>query len=126
MNNYKPTEAELEILNVLWKNGPCTVRVVNEELNLKKRVGYTTTLKLMQIMTDKGVLERSLEGRTHIYSTLLSEEDVQRKLMDRLLETAFRGSAKKLILQALGNHNASSEELMEIKEMIKKMEEAQS
>ncbi len=126
MNDYKPTEAELEILSVIWKSGPSTVRLVNDVLNKKKNVGYTTTLKLMQIMTEKGVLSRSLDGRTHIYSSLIAEEAVQKRLMDRLLETAFRGSAKQLILQALGNHKASSEELIEIKEMIKKMEEDRS
>jgi predicted transcriptional regulator len=126
MNDYKPTDAELEILSVIWKNGPSTVRLVNDVLSKKKNVGYTTTLKLMQIMTEKGVLSRSLDGRTHIYSSLLAEEAVQKRLMDRLLETAFRGSAKQLILQALGNHKASSEELIEIKEMIKKMEEGRS
>jgi predicted transcriptional regulator len=126
MNNYKPTEAELEILSVLWEKGSSTVRTVNDILNTKKSVGYTTTLKLMQIMTEKGILDRTLKGRTHIYSPVILEEDVQKRLMDRLLETAFRGSAKKLILQALGNHRASNEELMEIKEMIKKMEEGQA
>ena len=125
MNEYKPTESELEILTVLWKKGPSTVRDVNEVLNQRKIVGYTTTLKMMQIMTEKGVLDRSLAGRTHIYSPLIMEEDVQKRLTDRLLETAFGGSAKKLILQALGNHRASSEELQEIKEMIQKMEEDQ-
>ena len=123
MNEYKPTDAELEILSVLWESGPSTVRTVNDSMNDRKNVGYTTTLKLMQIMTDKGVLERSLDGRTHIYRPLIMEEDIQQRLMKRLLDTAFRGSAKNLILQALGNHRATSEELGEIKEMIQKMEE---
>jgi len=123
MTDQRPTEAELEILAILWKNGPSTVRAVNEELNSRKNVGYTTTLKFMQIMTEKGIVERSLEGRMHIYSPLLKEEEVQSSLVNRLLETAFRGSAKTLILQALGNHRASEEELTEIKAMIKKMEE---
>lgn len=126
MNNYKPTEAELDILSILWKKGPSTVREVNDELNSKKNVGYTTTLKIMQIMTEKGVLARSLDGRTHIYSPKLLQEDIQSRLMNRLLETAFGGSAKKLIMQALGSHNASSEELMEIKEMIQKIEEGKA
>jgi BlaI family transcriptional regulator, penicillinase repressor len=123
MTDQRPTEAELEILAILWKNGPSTVRAVNEELNSRKNVGYTTTLKFMQIMTEKGIVERSLEGRMHIYSPLLKEEEVQSSLVNRLLETAFRGSAKNLILQALGNHRASEEELTEIKAMIQKMEE---
>jgi predicted transcriptional regulator len=123
MKNYKPTESELEILSVLWKNGPSTVRTVNDELSGKKNVGYTTTLKIMQIMVEKGILERSLNGRTHTYVPLVLQEDIQNRLVNKLLETAFGGSAKKLILQALGNHHASSEELDEIKQMIQKMEE---
>lgn len=123
MPEQRPTEAELEILSILWKHGPSTVRTINEELNNKKNVGYTTTLKIMQIMTEKGMLQRSLDGRMHIYDSLLKEEDVQSRLMNRLLETAFRGSAKNLIMQALGNRTASREELNEIKEMIKRMEE---
>ena len=102
------------------------MRAVNEELATRKNVGYTTTLKIMQIMTEKGLLERSLDGRMHIYSPLLKEEEVQNTLVNRLLETAFRGSAHTLILQALGNHKASEEELTEIKELIKKMEEDRS
>jgi len=123
MKNYKPTESELEILSVLWKNGPSTVRTVNDELSGKKNVGYTTTLKIMQIMVEKGILERSLNGRTHTYVPLVLQEDIQNRLVNKLLETAFGGSAKKLILQALGNHHASNEELDEIKQMIQKMEE---
>jgi len=80
----------------------------------------------MQIMTEKGMLERSLDGRMHVYSSLLKEEEVQSNLMNRLLETAFRGSAQTLILQALGNHRASEEELSEIKALIKKLEEGRS
>lgn len=123
MKNYRPTEAELEILSVLWRKGPSTVRAVNDELGIRKNVGYTTTLKIMQIMAEKGILERSLSGRMHIYAPLVPEEEIQNRLMNKLLETAFGGSAKKLILQALGNHHASGEELDEIKEMIKRMEE---
>lgn len=119
----KPTESELEILSVLWKTGPSTVRTVNEILSEKREVGYTTTLKFMQIMTDKGLLERDENSRTHIYKPLILQEEVQSHLLDRLLQTAFGGSAKKLIMQALGNHEASTEELEEIKELIKKLEE---
>jgi predicted transcriptional regulator len=126
MTDQRPTEAELEIFAVLWKNGPSTVRAVNEELAERKNVGYTTTLKIMQIMTEKGLLERSLDGRMHIYTPLLKEEEVQNKLVNRLLATAFRGSAHTLILQALGNHKASEEELSEIKDLIRKLEEDRS
>lgn len=119
---FKPTESELGILSILWKNGPSTVRFVNDEMKQNKNVGYTTTLKLMQIMTEKGMVEREMEGRTHIYHALARQEDTQVRMLDRLLEIAFGGSASKLVLQALGNHQTSDEELQEIKELIKKLE----
>lgn len=122
VKNFKPTESELEILSILWKKGPSTVRVVNDEMSRNKNVGYTTTLKLMQIMTEKGMVERVMDGRTHIYHAIARQEDAQVRMLDRLLETAFGGSASKLVLQALGNHKTSDEELQEIKELIQKLE----
>lgn len=119
---FKPTESELEILSILWKNGPSTVRYVNDEMSRNKNVGYTTTLKLMQIMTEKGMVERRMEGRTHIYDALARQEDAQVRMLDRLLDIAFGGSASKLVLQALGNHKTSDEELQEIKDLIQKLE----
>ncbi len=119
---FKPTESELEILSVLWNKGPSTVREVNDEMNRSKNVGYTTTLKLMQIMTEKGIVGRTMDGRTHIYHALAKQEDAQVRMLDRLLETAFGGSASKLVMQALGNHRTSDEELREIKELIQKLE----
>jgi predicted transcriptional regulator len=118
---FKPTESELEILSVLWANGPSTVRYVNDKLG--KSTGYTTTLKLMQIMHEKGMVERVAEGRSHIYSAVARQDDMQVRLLDRLLQTAFSGSASRLVLQALGNHRASEAELREIKDLIKKLEE---
>jgi BlaI family transcriptional regulator, penicillinase repressor len=118
----RPTEAELEILQVLWENGSSTVRFVNEKLNKIRLVGYTTTLKLMQIMTEKDLLSRDTQSRTHIYSVALRKEDTQKQLLDRLLETAFGGSAQKLVMQALGNHKSSKLELEEIKKFIKHLE----
>ena len=118
---FKPTESELEILSVLWENGPSTVRFVNEKLG--KDTGYTTTLKLMQIMHEKGMVERVAEGRSHIYSAVARQEDMQVRLLDRLLQTAFGGSASRLVMQALGNHRASEAELREIKDLIKTLEE---
>ena len=126
MNNikkYKPTESELDVLSIIWENGPSTVRLVNDSLNKKRSVGYTTTLKIMQIMFDKGILSREVDGRTHIYKPIISQKSVQGKLVDRLLETAFGGSATNLVMNALGNHNSSKEELMEIKKLIQKLEE---
>jgi BlaI family transcriptional regulator, penicillinase repressor len=119
---FKPTETELEILSILWNKGPSTVRAVNDEMNQSKVVGYTTTLKLMQIMTEKGMVEREMDGRTHIYHAIARQEDEQVRMIDRLLETAFSGSASKLVMQALGNHKTSDEELQEIKALIQKLE----
>ncbi len=120
----KPTDAELEILQVLWENGPSTVRFVNEKLNEKREVGYTTTLKLMQIMADKkGLATRNTESRTHIYEAAVSEADAQKQLLKKFVDSTFRGSAMKLVMQALGNHNASAKELEEIKALIQKMED---
>ncbi|MCK4346187.1 MAG: BlaI/MecI/CopY family transcriptional regulator [Bacteroidales bacterium] len=121
----KPTDAELEILQVLWSHGPCTVRFVNEHLNVKKRVGYTTTLKFMQIMTEKNMLGRNEKSRTHIYRPLIAKEETQNLLLDKFLLNAFGGSAMKLVMQALGNHQPTQEELDEIKAYIKKVERSQ-
>ena len=95
-------------------------------MNRNKNVGYTTTLKLMQIMTEKSMVERVMDGRTHIYHAIARQEDAQVKMLDRLLETAFGGSASKLVLQALGNHKTSESELEEIKQLIRKLEEEKS
>jgi predicted transcriptional regulator len=118
----RPTEAELGILQILWQHGPCTVRMVNDRLNETKNVGYTTTLKLMQIMVEKGILERDEQKRSHTYSAAIGEQATQRQLLDRFLQTAFGGSAMKLVMQALGNHNASREEISRIRELLDKIE----
>ncbi len=119
----KPTESELEILNILWNEGPCNVRTVNEIMNEQKEVGYTTTLKLMQIMTQKGLVERDESSRSHIYSAKMKAEDIQEQMLDKLLNTAFGGSASKLVLSALGSGKASARELEEIKALIQKLEQ---
>ncbi len=118
----KPTEAELEILQLLWQHGPSTVRFINDKLNERREVGYTTTLKLMQIMAEKSLVDRNTESRTHIYRPLVGESATQRRLLDSFVDRAFRGSAMKLVMQALGNHQASAEELNEIKALIERME----
>jgi BlaI family transcriptional regulator, penicillinase repressor len=117
-----PTDSELEILQVLWQFGPSTVRFVNEELNKSKEVGYTTTLKLMQIMLEKGLVIRNEDSRTHIYAPAISEDAAQKKLLDRFMDATFRGSAMKLVVQALGSGKTSQEELDEIKKLIHQME----
>jgi len=118
----KPTESELEILNILWNEGPSNVRSVNNIINQQKEVGYTTTLKLMQIMTQKGLVERDETARTHIYSAKVKAEDIQGEMLDKLLNTAFGGSASKLVLSALGSGKTSAKELEEIKALIQKLE----
>lgn len=129
MENNKlpqPTESELEILQTLWQHGPCTVRFVNEELNKQREIGYTTTLKLMQIMLEKGLVSRNTESRTHIYQAVVSESHTQKQLLTKFMDKAFRGSAASLVMQALGNHKASKRELEEIKALIEQIESGQS
>jgi len=118
----KPTDAELAILQVLWQLGPCTVREINDELSKEKEVGYTTTLKLMQIMTEKKLLIRDSSNRTHVYAANVTEEETQQKLVDRLLNTAFGGSAMKLVMQALGNKKSKPEDLRQIREWLDEQE----
>ena len=122
----KPTEAELDILTILWERGPCSVRFVNDEQNRERRVGYTTTLKQLQIMHEKGLVSRINNGRTHIYTAEKGREETQKQLLDRVMDAAFGGSASKLVMQVLGNHKSSQKELEEIKALIKKIEEDQS
>ncbi|MEI6410586.1 MAG: BlaI/MecI/CopY family transcriptional regulator [Bacteroidota bacterium] len=121
----KPTDSELEILQLLWELGPSTVRTVNERLNTRRDVGYTTTLKLMQIMFEKGIVTRNEEGRTHLYTAAIAEAETQNLLLQEFVDQAYRGSAMKLVMQALGNHEASSAELDEIKALIAQMEQQQ-
>ena len=118
----KPTDAELEILQVIWIHGPAPVRFVNDELNRKKKVGYTTTLKLMQIMTEKGLLRRTEKGRKHIYKAVLKEKETKNLLLDKFVQTAFGGSAIDLVMQALGNHKTTPDELAELKALIHSLE----
>ncbi|MBT8190089.1 MAG: BlaI/MecI/CopY family transcriptional regulator [Saprospiraceae bacterium] len=118
----KPTESELEILQVLWIHGPSSVRQVNDLLNEQREVGYTTTLKIMQIMTEKGLVSRNTENRTHIYHSAVKEGDTQRSLLDSFIEKTYRGSAMRLVMQALGNQKASPEELEKLKAIINELE----
>jgi predicted transcriptional regulator len=114
----KPTDAELAILNVLWERGPSTVRQVAEVLG--REAGYTTVLKLMQIMTEKGLVTRDEASRTHVYAAAYSEGQTQRQLVSDLLERAFGGSAAKLVFQALATNRATPEELAEIRKLLDK------
>jgi len=117
-----PTEAELEILLVLWGRGPSTVRQVNEALDRQRPTGYTTTLKLMQIMTEKGLLVRDESVRPQVFRPRVSKERTQGKLLNDLLKRAFDGSAAQLILRALATQSASPEELAEIRRLVEEME----
>ena len=119
----KPTDAEMEILQILWKNGSLTVKQVNEIQNKTREVGYTTSLKFMQIMNEKGLLVREKESRSHIYTAATEEKDTKNLLVDQLLDTAFGGSAAKLAMQALGGRKASREEIAEIRELLDNMED---
>lgn len=116
----KATDAELEILNILWADGPATVREVHDKLAQKKDAGYTTTLKQMQVMHEKKLLSRKAAGKTHIYTAVPDREQTQRQLVKRMIDTVFNGSAMHLIMQALGNHKPSHTELEMIKEYLDK------
>ncbi len=125
MKNTKPTEAELEILNILWQKGACSVRQVHEVIEQTKKSGYTTTLKLMQIMDDKGLVTRDSSAKVHIFKAAVTQKQTQGQLIKKMIDTAFNGSASQMVLQALGNHKASIEELKEIKEYLEKIETKQ-
>ena len=114
----RPTDAELAILRILWERGPSTVRQVHEILGQERTAAYTTALKLLQIMTEKGLVERDERDRTHIYRARLSEETTQRQLVRDLVDRAFGGSSTKLVMQALATKRASAEELRDIRKAI--------
>jgi predicted transcriptional regulator len=118
IKTIKPTESELEILQILWKKGNASVREVHEELLVTKEAGYTTTLKLMQIMHEKGLVKRDDSIKTHIYQPAVSKEKTQKHLLNKMIDTLFGGSPGELVMQALGNHKASAEELEEIQKML--------
>ena len=118
----KPTEAELAILQVLWERGPSTVREVTEALQKQRGTGYTTALKLMQIMIEKGLVVRDESRWSHVYEVAVPAEETQRQLVRDLLDRAFRGSAQQLVVQALSARRASREELGEIRRLIDELE----
>ncbi len=119
----KPTDTELSILRVLWRTGPATVRAVHAELEKSQSTVYTTTLKLLQIMTEKGLVRRDESERSHVYEPAISEDRVQRQLVGHLLSRAFGGSAQKLVMQALATKKASREELAEIRRLLDELED---
>ncbi len=117
----KPTESELEILQVLWNEKAATVRTVHEELLKTKDAGYTTTLKLMQIMFEKGLVTRDDSSKTHIYQAAVTREKTQKQFLNKMIDTLFAGSSSDLVLQALGGHAASEEELEKIQQLINQL-----
>jgi len=118
----KPSDSELEIMQILWEKGPLTVREVNNFLNLERRVGYTTTLKIMQIMREKKLLIRDTAQRSHIYSPTMESGEVQSSILNHVIKTVFRGNSSNLVLRALGNGQASASEMAEIKALIEELE----
>jgi predicted transcriptional regulator len=116
----KPTESELEILQILWNKGLATVREVHEELIRTKDIGYTTTLKLMQIMHEKGIVKRDDSMRTHVYQAAVNKEKTQKHLLAKMIDSLFGGSPTQLVIQALGDdsHKASPEELAKIQALL--------
>lgn len=118
----KPTESEMEILQVLWEQGPSTVREVHEILSRTKDSGYTTSLKLMQIMNEKGLLNRNDDAKSHIYTAAVKKESIQKQVVSKMINGLFKGSSAKLVMHALGNHRASKEEILEIKKYLDEIE----
>jgi predicted transcriptional regulator len=119
----QPSDAEMEILNILWVHGPCTVRLVNDELNKIRPLAYTTTLKTMQVMMEKGFLRRDDSQRSHLYTASLKENETKQARLDRFIKTTFAGSTSHLVMQALGHHQASKEELAKIRAYLDQLEE---
>jgi predicted transcriptional regulator len=122
----RPTDAELAILRVLWQHGPSTVRHVHEALADTRETGYTTTLKLMQIMADKGLVTRDESARTHVYAAVVNEEKTQGQLVKDLVDRAFGGSAKELVLRAISDEGTTADELHEIRKLIDDYREKRS
>ena len=121
----KPTESELEILQVMWKKGQCTVRDVHDELAKNKDAGYTTTLNLMQIMHEKGMVERDTTAKTHLYKAIVTQEQAQQTALDKILATVFKGSTSELVIQALQatTGRRKKDEIDVIKDYLKKFVE---
>jgi predicted transcriptional regulator len=118
----KPSEVELAILHVLWDRGPSTVREVHERVGAARKTGYTTVLKLMQIMAGKGMVERTKAGRSHIYRARLERARTQRRLVKDLLDRVFLGSGRDLVMQALSTRRASAKEIAEIRSLLDELQ----
>ena len=120
--NRNITDSELEILQILWDKGPSTVRTIHESLSNMKQTGYTTTLKLMQIMFEKGILTRDDSARTHIYAAAVTESFGQKQALHKIIDSVFKGSPTKLVMQALGHYKPTHKEIEEIKAYLEGLE----
>ena len=116
--SFKPTESELEILTILWANKNATVRTVHEELTKTKTAGYTTTLKLMQIMHEKGLVTRNTDSKTHIYTPAIDKQKTQMQIVNKMILNLFAGSPAEMVMQALGGNKTTAAELQKIEELI--------
>ncbi len=119
----KPTESELSILRILWRSGASTVRNVNVDLNRTRKVGYTNTLKMMQLMHEKGLLSRDESNRSHIYTPTIQADDIRSNLLNHMIDTVFEGSTSSMMMHALGNYKASPEEIEEIRSLLNNIED---
>lgn len=119
-SSNRPTDAELSILRVLWDEGPSTVRQVQERLETVRSIGYTTVLKLLQIMHEKGIVDRDESSRSHVYAAVRGEEETQRRLLGDLMERAFEGSASKLVLRALEAGEVSDSEMAQVRRILRR------
>lgn len=124
-NIPKPTEKELEILRIVWEKGAISVKDVHEQLGGDEANGYTTILKLMQIMHEKGHLARQKSGKLHLYKAIVSQENTQQQLLDKMIDTVFSGSAADLVMSALGNRKSSKDDLQAIREYIDQLEKGE-
>lgn len=124
--HIKPTEKELEILQIMWGKESISVREVHDSMGGESENGYTTILKLMQIMFEKGLVTRQKSGKLHLYSAVPSRENTRQQMVDKMIDTVFQGSAAKLVMSALGNNKSSREELMEIKKYLEQLEGGKS
>jgi BlaI family transcriptional regulator, penicillinase repressor len=122
----KPTEKELEILQILWARGAASVKDVHEALGGEETNGYTTILKLLQIMNEKGLVTRQRSGKLHLYEAVASQKSTQLQVVNKMIETVFQGSAMQLVMSALGNNKSSKAELLEIRRYLEKLEGGES
>ncbi|MCF2948325.1 BlaI/MecI/CopY family transcriptional regulator [Paraglaciecola aquimarina] len=118
-----PTPAELEILNILWALQEATTQTVNSQLNTQRKVGYTTTLKTMQVMTEKGLLDRRKEGKSHIYFPIIQESSTKEGLLSKFIDNTFGGSTSQMMMQLIGKHKVNQDELSQIKTFLKNLED---